>query len=82
MRKIREFKEKLQTLEAKYERKQEEKKNKKIQKKVKEAQLKSEKGNLLQRFLVQESGEETIVINNVRRVNKIKPAGLYCFQNG
>lgn len=74
VRKIKEFKEKVQTLEAKYERKQEEKKNKKIQKKVKEAQLKSEKGNLLQRFLVQESGEETIVINNVRRVNKIKPA--------
>lgn len=74
VRKIKEFKEKIKVLEAKYERKQEEKKTKKIQKNVKAAQMKSDKSNLLHRFLVQESNEETIVINDVRHLKKTQPA--------
>lgn len=77
VRKIKEFKEKIKVLEAKYERKQEEKKTKKIQKNVKAAQMKSDKSNLLHRFLVQESNEETIVINDVRHLKKTQPAGMF-----
>ncbi|XP_017297795.1 coiled-coil domain-containing protein 137-like isoform X1 [Diaphorina citri] len=76
VRKIKEFKEKAHILEEKYARKQQEKKNKKLKKKAQEAQLKSEKSDLLKRFLVQESTEETIVINDVRPVKKTKPADI------